>query len=81
MNLEETLEKVVELAREELRIVRKRAREKTPARDHGHDYHEGQTAADRLDHYTRRVRKLHDAGYSDGWRRISAEDDHAELES
>jgi hypothetical protein len=37
MNLEETLNKVVELAREELSIVRKRGEEKTPARDHGHD--------------------------------------------
>jgi hypothetical protein len=40
VDLEETLEKVVELAREELRVVRKRAQEKTPARDHGKDYHE-----------------------------------------
>lgn len=32
MNLEETLEKVLELAREELHIVRKRAEERTPAR-------------------------------------------------
>ena len=47
MNLEETLEKIAELAREELHIVRKRAEEKTPARDHGHDYHEAQAAADR----------------------------------
>jgi len=50
MNLEETLEKVVELAREELQIVRKRAEEKTPARDHGKDYHAAENAADRLDH-------------------------------
>ena len=46
MNLEETLEKIVEVAREELHIVRKRAEEKTPARDHGRDYHEAQTAGD-----------------------------------
>jgi len=38
MNLEEPWKKIVELAREELHIVRKRAEEKTPARDHGHDY-------------------------------------------
>ena len=42
MNLEQTLEKIVEHAHEELRIVRKRAEEKTAARDHGKDYHEAQ---------------------------------------
>ncbi len=31
MNLEQTLEKLVELVREELHIVRKRFEEKTPA--------------------------------------------------
>ena len=71
MDLEETLEKIVELAREELHIVRKRAEEKTPARDHGKDYHEAQTAADRLDHYAHLVRRLHDAEYKDGWRHES----------
>jgi hypothetical protein len=68
MDLEETLEKVVELAREELHIVRKRAEEKTPARDHGKDYHEAQAAADRLDHYAHQLYRLHDAEYHDGWR-------------
>lgn len=33
MNLEQTLEKIVEHAHEELRIVRKRAEQKTAARD------------------------------------------------
>ena len=51
MDLEETLGKIVELSREELHIVRKRAEEKTPARDHGHDFDEMKRAADRLDHY------------------------------
>jgi hypothetical protein len=74
VNLEETLEKIVELAREELRVVRKRAEEKTAARDHGKDFHEAQTAADRLDHYAHQVRRLHDAEYHQGWRRESAED-------
>jgi len=37
MDLEETLGKIVELSREELDVVRKRAEEKTAARDHGHD--------------------------------------------
>jgi len=33
--------KDLELAREELHVVRKREKEKTPARDHGKDYREG----------------------------------------
>jgi hypothetical protein len=74
MNLEETLEKVVELAREELHIVRKRAEEKTPARDHGKDYHAAQTAADRLDHYAHQLYRLHDAEYPGGWRHHSSGD-------
>ncbi len=74
MNLEETLEKVVELAREELHVVRKRAEEKTPARDHGKDYHEAESAADRLDHYAHELYRLHDAEYPAGWRHHSAQD-------
>jgi hypothetical protein len=35
MNLEAALDEIVEPARAELHIVRERAREKTPARDHG----------------------------------------------
>jgi hypothetical protein len=72
MDLQETLEKVVELAREELHIVRKRNEEKTAARDHGKGYHEAQTAADRLDHYAHQLYRLHDAEYPDGWRHDSA---------
>ena len=72
MNLEQTLEKIVELAREELHIVRKRAEERTPARDHGKDYHEAQSAADRLDHYAHQLHRLHDAEYPRGWRHRSA---------
>jgi hypothetical protein len=75
MNLEDTLEKIVELAREELHIVRKRAEEKTPARDHGRDYDEARRAADRLDHYAHQVRRLHDAEYKHGWRHESAADE------
>jgi hypothetical protein len=71
MNLEQALEKVVEHAREELHVVRKRTEERTPARDHGKDYHEAQTAADRLDHYAHVVRRLHDAEYKGGWRHES----------
>lgn len=74
MDLEQTLEKIVELAREELHIVRKRAEEKTPAREHGKGYHEAQDAADRLDHYTHQLRHLHDAEYAHGWRHRSATD-------
>ena len=47
MDLEEVLARVAELSRDELRIVRKRAEEKTAARDHGQDYHEMEQAADR----------------------------------
>jgi hypothetical protein len=72
MDLEQTLEKIVELAREELHIVRKRAEEKTAARDHGKGYHEAQDAADRLDHYAHQLYRLHDAEYQQGWRRRSA---------
>ena len=74
VDLEETLEKIVELSREELHIVRKRAKEKTPARDHVKDYHEAQAAADRLDHYAHQLYRLHDAEYADGWRHHSAGD-------
>jgi hypothetical protein len=74
MDLEETLAKVVELAREELHVVHKRRQEKTSAREHGKDYHEAQAAADRLDHYTHELFRLHDAEYPDGWRHHSAGD-------
>jgi hypothetical protein len=74
VDLEQTLEKVVELAREELHIVRKRAQEKTHARDRGKDYHEAQAAADRLDHYAHQLHRLHDDEYADGWRHHSAAD-------
>ena len=74
MNLEETLAKVVELGREELRIVPKRADEKTPARDHGHAYHEMLPAADRLDHHAHLLRRLHDGEFGDGWRHDSTRD-------
>jgi hypothetical protein len=74
VDLEQTLARVVELSREELSIVRKRAEEKTPARDHGHDFHEMQHAADRLDHYAHQLRSLHDEEFGHGWRHESQED-------
>jgi hypothetical protein len=74
MDLQETLEKVAELAHEELRIVRKRNEEKTAARDHGKGYHDAQNAADRLDHYAHQLYRLHDAEYAGGWRHHSASD-------
>jgi hypothetical protein len=74
VDLEEALNRVMELSREELHIVRKRAEEKTAARDHGHDYHEMVQAADRLDHYAHLLRRLHDGELGDGWRHESAED-------
>ena len=63
MDLEETLGKIVGLSREELDVVRKRAEEKTAARDHGRDFHAMQRAADRLDHYAHQLRRLHDAEF------------------
>ena len=74
MDVEQALAKIVELGQEELRIVRKRAEEKTPARDHGHDYHEMTQAADRLDHYAHRLRRLHDSEFGRGWRHESQQD-------
>jgi hypothetical protein len=74
VDLEEALAKVVELGQEELRIVRKLAEEKTPARDHGQDYHEMIRAADRLDHYAHLLRPLHDNAYGHEWRHESRED-------
>jgi hypothetical protein len=74
MNLEETLDKIVELSREELHIVRKRGEEKTAAREHGHDYHEMQRAADRLDHYAHLLRRLHDNELGNNWRHESLND-------
>ena len=74
MNLEETLAKVAELSREELEIVRKRAEEKTPARDSGHDYNEMRQAADRLDHYAHLLRRLHDNELGQDWRHESRQD-------
>jgi hypothetical protein len=71
VELEEALSKIVELGQEELHIVRKRAEEKTPARDHGQDYHEMQQAADRLDHYAHLLRRLHDSEFGTGWRHES----------
>jgi Mg2+ and Co2+ transporter CorA len=74
MDLEEVLDKVAELSREELRIVRKRGEERTPARDHGHDFHEMERAADRLDHYAHLLRRLHDNELGQNWRHESRDD-------
>lgn len=76
MDLEEVLAKTVELAQEELHIVRKRAEEKTKtsAREHGGDFHEMQHAADRLDHHAHLLRRLHDGEWGSGWRHESLGD-------
>jgi hypothetical protein len=74
VDLEQTLAHVAELSREELSIVRKRAEEKTAARDHGHDFHEMQNAADRLDHYAHLLRRLHDEEFGGSWRHESRQD-------
>jgi hypothetical protein len=76
VDLEEALAKVVELSREELHIVRKRAEEKTAAREHGHDFDEMRHAADRLDHYAHVLRRLHDNELGQHWRHESASDTH-----
>jgi hypothetical protein len=74
VDLEQALARIVELGREELSIVRKRAEEKTPARDHGHDFHEMERAADRLDHVAHTLRRLHDQEFGSGWRHESRSD-------
>jgi Mg2+ and Co2+ transporter CorA len=74
VDLEEALARVVELGQEELHIVRKRAEEKTPARDSGQDYDEMRRAADRLDHYARLLRRLHDNELGQNWRHESLSD-------
>lgn len=74
MNLEEVLAKIVELGQEELHILRKRAEEQTPARDHGQDFHDMQQAADRLDHHAHVLRRLHDKEWASGWRHESLGD-------
>lgn len=74
MDLQEVLARVAELSREELHIVRKRAEEKTPARDHGQDFAEMRQAADRLDHYAHQLRRLHDNEFGEHWRHESLSD-------
>ena len=74
MDLEQALTRLVESATEELHIVRKRAEEKTAARDHGHDFHEMENAADRVDHYAHLLRRLHDNELGQGWRHESRQD-------
>jgi hypothetical protein len=67
-------ERVAELSREELHIVRKWADERTPARDHGHDFDEIRHAADRLDRYAHLLRRLHDNEFGEHWRHGSRSD-------
>jgi hypothetical protein len=74
VDLQEVLTRVAELSHEELNIVRKRAEEKTAARDHGQDFHEMQNAADRLDHYAHLLRRLHDNEFGGHWRHESLSD-------
>jgi hypothetical protein len=74
MDLEETLAKIVELSREELHIVRKRAEEKTPAPEHGDDFNEMRRAADRLDHHAHLLRRIHDNQLGKNWRHESLQD-------
>jgi hypothetical protein len=62
----------VELGREELRIIRKRAGDiTTPARVHGHGYHDLLRAAGRLDYQAHLLPRLHDSGLGGECRRES----------
>jgi hypothetical protein len=74
MDLQEVLTGVAELCHEELHIVRKRAEERTPARDHGQDFNKMRQAADRLDHYAHLLRRLHDNEFGEHWRHESRSD-------
>jgi hypothetical protein len=74
MDLQEVLTRVAELSREELRIVRKRAEERTAARDHGRDFDEMRRAADQLDHCAHLLRRLHDNEFGEHWRHESRSD-------
>jgi hypothetical protein len=74
VDLQEALAKVAELSHEELRIVRKRAEERTAARNHGHDFDEMRRAADQLDHYAHLLRRLHDNEFGEQWRHESRSD-------
>jgi hypothetical protein len=74
VDLQEALTKVAELSHDELRIVRKRAEESTPARDSGHDYDEMRRLADELDHHAHVLRRLHDNEFGDHWRHESRSD-------
>jgi Mg2+ and Co2+ transporter CorA len=74
MDLQEVLAKVAELSREELHLVRKRAEERTPARDHGQDFDEISHVADQLDHYAHVLRRLHDNEFGEHWRHESRSD-------
>jgi hypothetical protein len=74
VDLQEALTKVAELSHDELRIVRKRAEESTPARDSGHDYDDMRRLADELDHHAHVLRRLHDNEFGDHWRHESRSD-------
>jgi hypothetical protein len=74
VNLETALNEIVEQAQIELHIVRKRAEQKTAARDHGHDFEQMQQSADRVDHLAHLLRRLHDEEFGGRWRKVSAQD-------
>jgi hypothetical protein len=74
VDLQEALTKVAELSHDELRIVRKRAEESTPARDSGHDYDDMRRLADELDHHAHVLRRLHDNEFGNHWRHESRSD-------
>ena len=75
MKRERTLKRSVEMAREQLHIVRERAEVRPPARDHGKEYNnEVQPAADCLEQHDYQLHRLHNDEYPGGRREESARD-------
>ena len=75
MDLEETLAKIVELSpAKSCTLCASELRRRRPLAEHGHDFHEMQRAADRLDHYAHLLRRPPDNELGRNWRRESLED-------
>ncbi|MFI6518641.1 hypothetical protein ACIBF1_24010 [Spirillospora sp. NPDC050679] len=73
MDIETALNKLIEHAREELKVRNRRDQQKANQADHGHDYSVMMESADQLDRYAAEVRRLHDDEFQQGWRKRSAE--------
>ncbi|AHH20968.1 hypothetical protein NONO_c61970 [Nocardia nova SH22a] len=57
--IETALDKLIEHAREELHVRRRRDQEKTNHSDHGHDMAQLLTNAAQVDHYAREILAMH----------------------